>query len=505
MDGMNVVGDLFGAGKMFLPQVVKSARVMKKAVAIPRAASWTPRNSARRHGDKKGTLVMATVKGDVHDIGKNPSLDQMIQVAREMQRLQMVTPLLIGGATTSQKHTAVKIAPMFEQPVVHVNDASLAVGVMGRLLSTTMRADLVAENAAKQARMREQFERQTASRKLLSLERARTRKPAIAWRAENIAAPPFTGLRDIVASIEELSAWIDWSPFFHAWELKGRYPAILEHARYGEQARALLRDGKELLAQLIADGGLRARGVYGYFPACSDGDDIVILPEHPGADQTAEPSADQTAEPSAERDPERMRLPMLRQQRDKTESLCLADFVAPRDCGLRDHIGAFAVTAGIGVPDIVARFEADHDDYRAIMTKALADRLAEAFAEKLHKQVRDELGFGTGDGRDTDFDKILSEKYRSIRPAFGYPACPDHSEKTSLFQLLEAEARTGISLTESMAMLPMASVSGIYLAHPEARYFAVGSLDRDQIADYADRKGMSERDVETWLASNLAY
>ncbi|WP_428261949.1 methionine synthase [Haliangium sp.] len=529
MSGMGVVGELFGAGKMFLPQVVKSARVMKKAVAIlePLMEAEKRRTGA---SSAKAKMVIATVKGDVHDIGKNivgvvlrcngyevidlgvmvptqkildtaraegadviglsglitPSLDEMIHVAKEMERLDMDVPLLIGGATTSGKHTAIKIAPHYGQPVVHVPDASLAVGVMGKLISDTLREGFARDNAAKQAAAREQFERTRRERPLLALADARARRVAVEWREQDVAQPAFTGARALSEhelSLAEVAEWIDWTPFFHAWELKGRYPDILDNPRYGDRARELLDEGKALLQQIVAEGSLQARAVYGLFPAASEGDDIVIL------------------DPTRSR--EQARFFCLRQQQDKQECLCLADFVAPRDSGLRDHLGAFVVTAGLGTDELVAKFESDHDDYHAIMTKALADRLAEALAEMLHKRVRDEWGYGASE--DLDQTQILAEKYRGIRPAFGYPACPDHSEKTTLFELLDATSATGVTLTEGMAMLPLASVSGIYLGHPRAQYFSVGRIGLDQVEDYARRKGESVAEAERWLASNLAY
>ncbi len=524
MDGMGVVGQLFGEGKMFLPQVVKSARVMKKAVAI-----LEPLMEEERAGSSaKGTLVMATVKGDVHDIGKNivavvlrcngyevvdlgvmvparkiletaqelgadmiglsglitPSLDEMIHVAKEMERLGMTVPLLIGGATTSSKHTAVKIAPMYSGITTQVRDASLAVGVLGELGKPDAREAFAAKTAAKQERLRAAHAANQHKRSLLPLADARARAVDIEWRAEDVPTAPFLGVRAITATIDELTSWIDWSPLFHAWELKGTYPAILDDAHKGERARELLSEAQTLLARIAKDQLLTARGVYGFFPAASDGDDIIVFEDHA-------------------RSAQRTRLHMLRQQRDKTPCFCLADYVAPRAANLADHIGAFAVTTGIGVAELVAEFEADHDDYHAIMTKALADRLAEAFAEMLHKRVRDEWGFGKGEALSQE--DMVREKYRSIRPAFGYPACPDHSEKPTLFDLLDAPNRAGVSLTESMAMLPAASVSGIYLAHPAARYFAVGPLGADQLADYAARKDIDLQEAERWLAPNLGY
>jgi 5-methyltetrahydrofolate--homocysteine methyltransferase len=526
MDGMNVVGELFGEGKMFLPQVVKSARVMKKAVAILEPLMAADRGSEA--SSAKGRLIMATVKGDVHDIGKNivgvvlrcngyevidlgvmvpsqtileaaqreradliglsglitPSLDEMIHVAREMERLGMETPLLIGGATTSSKHTAIKIAPAYSGVVSHVKDASLAVGVAARLLNPQTRPGFASEIRSKQASLREQHEKTQSRQKLLPLAEARARRTVVDWRAEEIAAPAFIGLRDVELPLAELVPFIDWSPFFHAWELKGRYPRILDDERYGERARELLGDGKALLEQLVTGGELRARGVHGFFPAAASGDDIVIYTD-------------------PERRRERARLPMLRQQEDREACHCLADFLAPAETGLADHLGAFAVTAGLGLDRIVDRFERDNDDYGAIMAKALADRLAEAFAEYLHRRVRIDWGYGASEKLSQE--ELIAERYRGIRPAYGYPACPDHSEKTTLWSLLQAEQRTAIQLTESFAMVPTASVSGIYFAHPRAHYFAVGRIGRDQIEDYARRKGISPAQAERWLGPNLAY
>ena len=444
MDGMNVVGDLFGAGKMFLPQVVKSARVMKKAVAILEPLMEEEKQKSGQ-SSAKGKMVIATVKGDVHDIGKNivavvlrcngyevidlgvmvpvrtildtarheqagfvglsglitPSLDEMIHVAREMERLEFDVPLLIGGATTSSKHTAVKIAPSYSNATVHVRDASLAVGVMGQLSSQNKKAQFVAENLEKQQKLREQYQRSQKDGSLLPLAEARTRSVAIDWRREDIARPAFVGVRPVEVPIAELVQWIDWSPFFHAWELKGRYPAIIDDPRYGDKAAELYRDGRAMLDRIIEAGSeagsLRARGVYGFFPAASDGDDIVIYDD--------------------ERSAERARLCMLRQQIDRKPCFCLADFVAPREAALDDHIGAFAVTTGLGVDTLVAAFERDHDDYSAIMVKALADRLAEGFAEMLHKRVRDEWGYGSDE--DPELSDVIAERYRGIRPALG--------------------------------------------------------------------------------------
>jgi 5-methyltetrahydrofolate--homocysteine methyltransferase len=528
MDGMKVVGDLFGAGKMFLPQVVKSARAMKKAVAylLPYMEEEKQRSGSSRRA--QGKIVMATVKGDVHDIGKNivgvvlgcnnyevidlgvmvpaarilqtaadehadmiglsglitPSLDEMVFVAREMERLGMTLPLLIGGATTSKPHTAVKIAPEYSQPVVHVHDASRAVDVVSTLLNPAQRAPFVSTNETEQGRIRDQHGA-IRRRPLLSWEAAKANRLRLPWTRETIARPSFTGVRllDDVA-LDEVIPYIDWTFFFTAWELKGRFPAILEHPQYGSAARELYEHAQQLLERIVARKLLTLRGVYGFWKANTVGDDIVL------ADSGA-------ASPVV--------FNMLRQQEDSGDSkpsLSLADFVAPAESGLVDYLGAFAVTAGIGADDLVRRYEADHDDYHAIMVKALADRLAEAFTEYLHARARRDWGYGGGEQLTND--DLIHERYRGIRPAFGYPACPDHSEKTKLFALLGAR-RAGLALTESCAMHPAASVSGLYFAHPEAKYFTVGRIGRDQVEDYARRKGMEIADVERWLAANLAY
>jgi 5-methyltetrahydrofolate--homocysteine methyltransferase len=531
MDGMNVVGDLFGSGKMFLPQVVKSARVMKKAVAV-----LLPYMEAEKAelGDSKpqGKIVMATVKGDVHDIGKNivgvvlgcnnyevidlgvmvsaekilaaaransadliglsglitPSLEEMAHVAREMEREGFIVPLLIGGATTSRAHTAIKIAPNYRQPVVHVLDASRAVGVVSSLLSTEQKPGFVESNRCEQAVLREQYALRQRERATVSLEEARRRRTPIAWKPEEIAVPEFLGVRALEDfPLDALVPYIDWSPFFHTWELTGRYPAILEDPIVGEEARKLFADAQALLAQIVRDKALTARGVYGFFPANSVGDDIELYADESRVHvQTI--------------------FHTLRQQVDKgtgTVNYALADFIAPRETGLPDTIGGFAVTAGEGLEALVLRFKADHDDYNAIMAEALADRLAEAFAEKLHKLARDAWGYGREENLTNE--DFIRERYRGIRPAAGYPACPDHTEKGALFALLQAEAHTGIHLTESFAMHPASSVSGLYFAHPQARYFPVGKIERDQVTDYARRKGESVAWVERWLAPNLNY
>jgi 5-methyltetrahydrofolate--homocysteine methyltransferase len=526
MDGMKIVGDLFGAGKMFLPQVVKSARVMKKAVAYLEPFMEAERAAAPAQR-VNGRIVMATVKGDVHDIGKNivgvvlgcnnyeivdlgvmvpcdrildtaaetgadavglsglitPSLDEMVHVAGEMQRRSLTLPLLIGGATTSREHTAVKIAPAYDGTTVHVLDASRAVGVVADLLDGARRAALDEANRAEQARIRDVYEAKEA-RPLLPYGEARARRPVLDWSPDVVAAPGFCGTHTAEPSLAELVPYIDWRFFFTAWELPGRAPEeLLADPKYGEAARDLFAAAERLLGELVEGGGLRARGRWGFWPAASEGDDIVLF-----RDET--------------RAVELVRFPMLRQQalRGKAQpALSLADFVAPRNVGLADHVGAFAVTAGLGLGEIVARFERDRDDYHAILVKALADRLAEAFAEWLHEQAR--RAWYAPDERLAVAD-LLKERFRGIRPAFGYPACPDHSLKWPLFELLDAGA-AGLSLTEHGAMLPTASVSGLYLGHPDARYFAVGRIGRDQLEDYARRLGRPVAEAERWLRANL--
>ncbi len=526
MDGMSVVGDLFGAGKMFLPQVVKSARAMKKAVAYLEPFMDQEADGSVR---SQGKIVMATVKGDVHDIGKNivgvvlrcnnyevvdlgvmvptdrildtalaeeadlvglsglitPSLDEMIHVAKEMERRGMELPLLIGGATTSRQHTAVKIAPAYGAPTVHVNDASRAVGVVSSLLDTERGQELDRHNREEQQRLRD-LHAGRQQRRLLPLEEARRRTAAPTWRAEDIARPSFFGLRHLdPLPIETLRETIDWTFFFSAWQLGGRFPAILDDPKRGKVARELFEHANQLLDRIIAEKLLTARGVFGFWPAASDGDDLVLYTDE-------------------ERRTELCRFPMLRQQRPGRDgtTTCLADFVAPRTTGLPDSVGAFAVTAGIGAAALAAGFEREGDDYHAIMAKALADRLAEAFAEWLHREARRAWGYEPE--APLSNDDLIAERYRGIRPAFGYPACPDHTPKRTLFDLLGAE-QLGITLTESYAMQPAASVSGLYLAHPSARYFQVGPIGRDQVADYARRRGMPAAEVERWLAPNLGY
>ena len=516
MDGMNIVGELFGAGKMFLPQVVKSARVMKKAVAIlePLMDAEKARLGQR---SAKGKMVIATVKGDVHDIGKNivgvvlrcngyevtdlgvmvpghkildtatelgadlvglsglitPSLDEMINVAAEMSRRNMTMPLLIGGATTSGKHTAVKIAPSYTGSTVHVPDASLAVGVLGKLMSGE-RANYLAEIAAKQESQRAAYA-SAQKRPLLSFDDARARRGKLDFK--DVATPAFFGVKNLELDLAELATWIDWSPFFHTWELSGRYPAILDDPKKGDAARKVFADGKALLDRIVRDKLLRARATYGFFAAAGSGEDIAVL--------------------SPDRAHELARFPMLRQQEDKDVCLSLADFIGPKD-----HLGAFIVTAGLGTDELAASFEKEHDDYNAIMSKALADRLAEAAAEWLHHRVRVEWGYGATEG--LTHAQILAETYRGIRPAFGYPACPDHYPKRTLFELLDNAAHHGVALTESFAMTPTASVSGLYFAHPDARYFTVGRVGADQVTDYARRLGVTTLDVARMIPSLVA-
>ena len=589
MAGMSVVGDLFGAGKMFLPQVVKSARVMKKAVAWLTPFMEAEKAAMVARGEvvkAQGKIVLATVKGDVHDIGKNivgvvlacnnyevidmgvmvpcekileraklenadliglsglitPSLDEMTHVAREMERLGFKVPLLIGGATTSKAHTAVKIAQHYSEPVVHVLDASRAVPVTSSLLSKDGKAPFV-------KKLREDYEKARATHaeskvKLLSLEQARANAPKLKY--DDLPQPSFTGVRVLSSdgsarvlraesgvapdsrhtnsageeklvlrsvgrdaqhgtpeacasqtfdvSLEEVVPLIDWTPFFHTWELRGVYPRIFQHEKHGEEARKLFADAQKLLGEFVAKKSLQLRAVYGLFPANSVGDDVEVYT-------------------NGSRKHLRTKFHFLRQQIEKgdgTPNWCLADFIAPKHPTSNiqhpisnDHIGAFAVTSGIGLKEIVEKFKADHDDYNAIMAEALADRLAEAFAEFLHKRVREEWGFGKAEKLSTA--DLMDEKYRGIRPAAGYPACPDHTEKATLWNLLDAEKNTGIKLTESFAMWPGSSVSGLYFAHPESKYFAVGKLGKDQIEDLAKRKGKSLSEMERWLGPWLNY
>jgi 5-methyltetrahydrofolate--homocysteine methyltransferase len=530
MAGMNVVGDLFGEGKMFLPQVVKSARVMKKAVAC-----LVPYLEQEKESDRqpRARIVMATVKGDVHDIGKNivgvvlqcngfevvdlgvmvpcdriletarreqadiiglsglitPSLDEMIHVAAEMQRLGFTQPLLIGGATTSPAHTSVKIDPAYDGPVVYVKDASRAVGVVQNLVSAEQHPGYVAHIADEHARRRQQHQRPRSKGPQLSLEEARANRFDGGWDTYRPPAPAQPGIQVFDAyPLEELAGYIDWMPFFNAWEFSGRFPAILDDPERGPVARALYDDARRMLDDIIREGWIQARGVVGLFPAAAVGDDIRV---YTGEDRLAE----------------RLTLHQLREQKRKSPgqpNLCLADFVAPEATGLHDWIGAFAVSAGQGIDARVARYEAAHDDYQAILLKALADRLAEAFAECMHARQRREF-WGYAAGEKLSNEALIAEDYRGIRPAPGYPACPDHTEKGLLWQLLDVEARAGIRLTEHYAMLPAAAVSGWYFSHPGARYFQVGLVDRDQVEDYAARKGWTVAEAERWLGPNLGY
>jgi 5-methyltetrahydrofolate--homocysteine methyltransferase len=532
MDGMNVVGDLFGAGKMFLPQVVKSARVMKKAVAF--LVPYLEAEQRAAGGSRRaGTIVLATVKGDVHDIGKNivgvvlrcnnydvvdlgvmvaaqtildtarekradviglsglitPSLDEMVHVAREMTRQGFAVPLLIGGATTSRAHTAVKIAPAYSGPVIHVLDASRGVGVVSQLLSAERRDGLVSSTAAEYEQLRTAHQARDAERVILPLAEARRRAARLDWSAYEPPRPQCPGVtvvRDY--PLAELLPLIDWTPFFQAWELKGRYPAILDDSVVGAQARALHADATALLDRIVRERLLGARAVLGLFPANAVGDDVVVYE-------------------AEDRQRVRVVLRGLRQQFEKgpgRPNLALADFVAPQESGKLDYVGAFAVTAGVGQDALVRSFEQEHDDYSAILTKALADRLAEALAERLHQRVRTEF-WGYAAGEQLDNAALIAERYRGIRPAPGYPACPEHTEKRALFELLRVTDAVGITLTESCAMLPTASVAGWYFAHPEASYFGLGRIGRDQVADYAARKRWSLAEAERWLGPNLAY
>jgi 5-methyltetrahydrofolate--homocysteine methyltransferase len=531
MSGMSVVGDLFGAGKMFLPQVVKSARVMKKSVAYLTPFMETERAS-QPESRAQGKVLMATVKGDVHDIGKNivgvvlacnnyqvvdlgvmvpaekiletarstgvdviglsglitPSLDEMVHLAQEMERLGFDLPLLIGGATTSRAHTAVKIAPHYHGPTVHVLDASRAVGVVGSLISDELKAGFVSKNGHDQQRLRDDYANRSADKRLISIEEARRRRAPIDWRTARIDVPEFIGRRVIrMQKLEELVPYIDWSPFFHTWELRGRFPKILDDPEVGEQARQLYEDARKLLQDIVKGRLFTARGVYGFWPANSVGDDIELYTDE-------------------SRDEVLTTFHLLRQQMDKPAGQfnhSLADYIAPRDSGRADYLGGFAVTTGHGADELAKQFEADHDDYNSIMAKALADRLAEAFAETLHARVRREWGYGKEEH--FEMEALIREAYRGIRPAAGYPACPDHTEKRILFDLLEAEEGAGINLTENFAMWPGASVSGLYFGHPDSKYFGVGKIDKDQIEDYQRRKGMPLEEVERWLGPNLNY
>ena len=531
MDGMSVVGDLFGEGKMFLPQVVKSARVMKKAVAYLEPFMEEEKKADGTEGSsERGVFLIATVKGDVHDIGKNivgvvlqcnnykvvdlgvmvscetileeaikhnadmiglsglitPSLDEMVTVAREMKRREMDIPLLIGGATTSAKHTAVKIAPVYENPVVHVLDASRSVGVVEKLINKEVRKGFVADNEKLQKELVASYKGR--QQKLVSYQDALAKRFATDWANVQIDKPSFTGVKTLKDfPIADIRPYIDWSPFFMTWELKGKYPKIFDDKVVGEVAREVYDKANALLDRMIAEKLLTANAAYAFWPAASDDDDIIIY-----ADET--------------RGNEIARFHCLRQQwerRGQKDYRSLADYVAPHDSGREDYVGGFVVTAGIGADELAAKFKADLDDESAIMVQAVADRLAEAFAERMHETARKDWGFGADEGLSKE--ELIAEGYRGIRPAAGYPACPDHTEKRTLFDLLQAEENTSVQLTSSYAMTPGASVSGLYFGHPESRYFAVDRVTKDQIESYAKRKGQSIQEVERWLGPNLAY
>jgi 5-methyltetrahydrofolate--homocysteine methyltransferase len=555
MDGMRVVGDLFGAGKMFLPQVVKSARVMKKAVAYLQPFMEKEKADLIAAGGSakaQGRIVMATVKGDVHDIGKNivgvvlacnnyevidlgvmvscekilatakekgadviglsglitPSLDEMVHNAKEMERQGFKVPLLIGGATTSAAHNAVKIAPHYSEPVIHVLDASRVIGVVTQLLNPENKPAFVAETKAKQERQRAEFADRQGARKLLPLAEARSRRQPTDWATVDIPKPEFLGLRAFNTdrqatltgrsaatpglvtehlTLEDIAAYIDWGPFFSSWELHGRYPDILSDAVVGAEATRLFNDAQAMLKKIIAEKRFTARGVIGIWPANSVGDSVEVYTDE-------------------SRTKVLKTFHFLRQQNEKPADQCnhaLADYIAPKASGRRDYLGGFAVTTGHGVEQFAHTFTAKHDDYGAIMAKALGDRLAEAFAELMHKKERDYCGYGKTEN--LEMKDIIREKYRGIRPAPGYPACPDHTEKPPLFDLLHATELTGITLTESNAMHPPSSVSGHYFNHPESKYFAVGRLAKDQVEDYAKRKGQSVGETEKWLGPYLDY
>ena len=532
MDAMNIVGDRFGAGQMFLPQVVKSARVMKKAVAHLMPYMEAEKAAGGQERKARGKILMATVKGDVHDIGKNivgvvlgcndydifdigvmcqcdkilkaarehdvdmiglsglitPSLEEMTHVASEMQREGFKIPLLIGGATTSPRHTAVKIAPAYEGPVVHVKDASKCVGVVDQLIRDDTRAGFLDRLKQSQEADREGFARKRA-RNLVTFEQAKAGRLQLDWASYTPPKPAFTGVKVIEDQpLADLVEFIDWSPFFMAWEFKGKFPSILNNPHSGAEATKLYHDARRVLDRIIAEKLIKASGVFGFLPAQAVGEEIVCYEDESRAHV-------------------KHRFPMLRQQWERVgqkQFLSLADFVAPVETGKIDYLGGFAVTAGLGAEELAQAVEAaDHDAYQGILVKALADRLAEAFAEYLHKRVREEWGFGRGENLTND--DLIEEKYRGSRPAPGDPACPDHLPKRTLWQWLQPEKACGIGLTESLAMYPAASVSGWYFSHPESRYFAVDWLTVEQVADYAASSGLTQREAERWLAPNLGY
>ena len=531
MDGMQVVGDLFGEGKMFLPQVVKSARVMKKAVAyLEPFMEEEKREQGLENAAARGKFLIATVKGDVHDIGKNivgvvlqcnnyevidlgvmvdadvildkavehdadmiglsglitPSLDEMVHVAKEMKRREMNLPLLIGGATTSAKHTAVKIAPVCDHPVVHVTDASRSVGVVERLISDDLRNDFLADNLKTQEQLVASYRGRQQT--LVSYEDALAKRFQTDWDTVDIPTPSFTGVKVLDdVPLTEVREYVDWSPYFMTWELKGKFPRIFDDPTVGEVAREVYDKANAMLDRIIAEDLIQAKAAYGFFPAASDGDDVIVYSDD---DRTVE----------------RCRFHMLRQQwerRGQSDYRSLADYIAPIDSGRKDYLGGFVVTAGIGADELAAKFKKELDDESAIVVQAVADRCAEALAEYLHARARRDWGFGATEGLSNE--DLIAEKYRGIRPAAGYPACPDHTEKRTLFDLLDAEKNTGVELTSSFAMTPAASVSGLYFAHPNARYFAVDRVTEDQVRAYAKRKGQTLEDAERWLGPNLAY
>ena len=538
MDGMNIVGDLFGAGKMFLPQVVKSARVMKKAVAhlepyMEEEKRQMEEQGIIEEGSTNGKVLLATVKGDVHDIGKNivgvvmacnnyevidmgvmipkedilakakeenvdaiglsglitPSLDEMVDVAKEMEKQGFTIPLLIGGATTSRIHTAVKIDPQYSGTVIHVLDASRSVPVVSNLLSRETREDFHIDTKAEYQRMRESHAQRQDKKKYASIEDARKNKYPIEWKAEDIFKPKQSGVQVIEDyPLETLADYIDWTPFFQAWELHGKFPKIFEDEKVGEEAAKLFEDAQKMLKKMMKEKWVTAKAVYGFFPANAVNDDDI------------EVYADD------DRKEVKWMLHSLRQQvmKSKAPNMSLADFIAPKDTGLKDYIGGFCVSAGFGSEEIAAKFEAEHDDYSSIMLKALADRLAEAFAEHLHERVRKEF-WGYQPEEKFSNEELIREKYQGIRPAPGYPACPDHTEKWTLWEMLEVDQNIGVSLTESLAMYPAASVSGFYFAHPESKYFGLSKINKDQVEEYAQRKGMELEVMEKWLAPNLNY
>ncbi|HEU0136738.1 MAG TPA: vitamin B12 dependent-methionine synthase activation domain-containing protein, partial [Flavobacterium sp.] len=527
MAGMNVVGDLFGSGKMFLPQVVKSARVMKKAVAYLLPYIELEKRGASRHA---GRILLATVKGDVHDIGKNivgvvlacnnyeiidlgvmvstekiietaikenvdiiglsglitPSLDEMVYVAKELEKQNVKIPIMIGGATTSRAHTAVKIAPEYSATVVHVNDASRAVTVAGNLLSPENNIAYSKELRAEYDQLREGYLNRTRDKNFLTIEQARNNKLKLNWQNYQAVAPKFIGTKTIEVDLETLVPYIDWTPFFRTWELFGKYPAILSDEVVGEQAQSVFDDAQQMLSQIVAEKRLQAKGVYGIFKANSVNDDDIDLYDEAGTKiQT---------------------FLTLRQQSQKTQgapNIALADFIAPKDSAVTDYMGAFCVTTGFGVDEWAAELEKNHDDYNSIMLKALADRLAEAFAEYLHEKVRTDL-WGYSTNENLSKQDLIEEEYKGIRPAPGYPACPDHLEKPTIWKLLDVENKIGVTLTESMAMWPASSVSGYYFGHPESKYFGLGKIKEDQVIDYAKRRNIPTDTAKKWLNPNIA-